>query len=37
IIVANSFLKYIPIIEQAFGKCATLNKTTKFAIYHASK
>lgn len=37
IIVANSFLKYIPIIEQAFGKCATLNKTTKFAIYHANK
>ncbi len=37
IIVANSFLKYIPIIEQTFGKCATLNKTTKFAIYHANK
>ncbi|MBW3694184.1 16S rRNA (guanine(1207)-N(2))-methyltransferase RsmC [Vibrio sp. T187] len=37
IIVANSFLKYQPIIEQAFGKCATLNKTTKFAIYHAAK
>ncbi|MCQ8868884.1 16S rRNA (guanine(1207)-N(2))-methyltransferase RsmC [Vibrio splendidus] len=37
IIVANSFLKYVPIIEQAFGKCATLNKTTKFAIYHANK
>ncbi|KWU00567.1 16S rRNA (guanine(1207)-N(2))-methyltransferase RsmC [Vibrio toranzoniae] len=36
-IVANSFLKYIPIIEQSFGKCATLNKTTKFAIYHANK
>ncbi|MDN3701083.1 16S rRNA (guanine(1207)-N(2))-methyltransferase RsmC [Vibrio artabrorum] len=37
IIVANSFLKYEPIIEQAFGKCATLNKTTKFEIYHAKK
>ncbi|WP_117233667.1 16S rRNA (guanine(1207)-N(2))-methyltransferase RsmC [Vibrio maerlii] len=37
LIVANSFLKYIPIIENAFGKCATLNKTTKFAIYHATK
>ncbi|MGF1753561.1 16S rRNA (guanine(1207)-N(2))-methyltransferase RsmC [Vibrio makurazakiensis] len=37
LIVANSFLKYQPIIEQSFGKCATLNKTTKFAIYHASK
>lgn len=36
-IVANSFLKYIPIIEQAFSNCATINKTTKFAIYHASK
>ncbi|WP_260259865.1 16S rRNA (guanine(1207)-N(2))-methyltransferase RsmC [Vibrio intestinalis] len=37
IIVANSFLKYPPIIEQAFGNCETLNKTNKFVIYHASK
>ena len=37
IIVANSFLKYTPIIERAFGKCSMLNKTTKFAIYHANK
>lgn len=36
-IVANSFLKYPPLIEQAFGNCETLNKTTKFAIYHAQK
>ncbi|WP_428771373.1 16S rRNA (guanine(1207)-N(2))-methyltransferase RsmC [Vibrio sp.] len=34
-IVANSFLKYPPIIEQAFSNCETLNKTNKFAIYHA--
>lgn len=37
IIVANSFLKYPPIIEQAYGNCVTLNKTNKFAIYHAKK
>ncbi|WP_114765947.1 16S rRNA (guanine(1207)-N(2))-methyltransferase RsmC [Vibrio rhodolitus] len=37
IIVANSFLQYPPIIEQAFGKCDTLNKTNKFAIYRAQK
>ncbi|MDN3609095.1 16S rRNA (guanine(1207)-N(2))-methyltransferase RsmC [Vibrio ostreicida] len=35
LIVANSFLKYSPIIEQAFGNCETLNKTKKFAIYSA--
>jgi len=37
LIVANSFLKYPPIIEKAFGNCETLNKTTKFAIYSAKK
>ena len=37
LIVANSFLRYPPIIEQSFGNCATLNKTSKFAIYHAHK
>lgn len=37
IIVANNFLKYPPIIEQAFSNCATLNKTNKFSIYHAFK
>ncbi|NAW68972.1 16S rRNA (guanine(1207)-N(2))-methyltransferase RsmC [Vibrio sp. V27_P1S3P104] len=36
-LVANSFLKYPPIIEQAFGHCETLSKTSKFSIYHASK
>lgn len=36
-LVANSFLKYPPIIEQAFGNCETLNKTNKFSIYHANK
>ncbi|WP_237360956.1 16S rRNA (guanine(1207)-N(2))-methyltransferase RsmC [Vibrio marisflavi] len=34
-IVANSFLKYPPIIEQAFGHCETTDKTSKFTIYHA--
>ncbi len=37
IIVANSFLKYPPIIECAFGQSNTLSKTNKFAIYHAKK
>lgn len=37
VIVANSFLRYPPIIEQAFGNCNIKAKTTKFAIYHASK
>lgn len=37
IIVANSFLKYPPIIERAFNNCETLNKTNKFSIYHAKK
>lgn len=37
VIVANSFLKYPPIIEKAFGACETLNKTNKFVIYHATK
>ncbi|NVC64416.1 16S rRNA (guanine(1207)-N(2))-methyltransferase RsmC [Vibrio sp. 05-20-BW147] len=37
IIVANNFLKYPPIIDKAFSNCATLNKTNKFSIYHATK
>lgn len=37
LIVANSFLKYPPIIEQAFGNCETLNKTNKFTIYAVKK
>ncbi|MFV0450511.1 MAG: 16S rRNA (guanine(1207)-N(2))-methyltransferase RsmC [Vibrio sp.] len=36
-VVANSFLKYPPIIEQSLGNCETLNKTSKFAIYYAKK
>ncbi|MDB1124810.1 16S rRNA (guanine(1207)-N(2))-methyltransferase RsmC [Vibrio algarum] len=36
-IVANSFLKYPPIIKSAFTNCSTINKTSKFAIYHAIK
>lgn len=36
-IVANSFLKYTPLIEQAYGHCEVLNKTNKFIIYHAKK
>ncbi|MDF2154989.1 16S rRNA (guanine(1207)-N(2))-methyltransferase RsmC [Vibrio sp. CAU 1672] len=37
VIVANSFLKYPPIIEQSFNNCETLNKTNKFSIYYAKK
>ncbi|WP_229612893.1 methyltransferase, partial [Vibrio parahaemolyticus] len=37
IIVANNFLKYPPIIENAFNNCETLNKTNKFSIYYAKK
>lgn len=36
-IVANSFLKYAPIINHAYGNCETINKTNKFVIYHAKK
>ncbi|MCL9781072.1 16S rRNA (guanine(1207)-N(2))-methyltransferase RsmC [Vibrio sp. S4M6] len=36
-IVANSFLKYPPIIDKAFGQCQTIDKTSKFAIYYAKK
>ncbi|OBT17265.1 16S rRNA methyltransferase [Vibrio sp. UCD-FRSSP16_10] len=37
VIVANSFLKYPPIIEKAFGQCVTVDKTNKFTIYSANK
>ncbi|MCE0493343.1 16S rRNA (guanine(1207)-N(2))-methyltransferase RsmC [Vibrio salinus] len=37
LIVANSFLKYPPIIENAFGHCQLLDKSNKFAIYRATK
>jgi 16S rRNA (guanine1207-N2)-methyltransferase len=36
-IVANSFLKYPPIIEKAFGHCTTVEKNKKFAIYNARR
>ncbi|RXJ73750.1 16S rRNA (guanine(1207)-N(2))-methyltransferase RsmC [Veronia nyctiphanis] len=36
-IVANSFLRYPPLIEEAFGTCEVLDKTSKFAIYSADK
>lgn len=36
-IVANSFLKYPPIIEQALGKCDTIAKGSGFSIYQAHK
>ncbi|MGO1296798.1 MAG: 16S rRNA (guanine(1207)-N(2))-methyltransferase RsmC [Vibrio sp.] len=36
-VVANSFLKYSPIIEKSFGACQTLSKTKKFVIHHAIK
>jgi 16S rRNA (guanine1207-N2)-methyltransferase len=36
-IVANSFLRYPPIINQAFGECHTAAKTNKFTIYQATK
>lgn len=36
-IVANSFLKYQPLINSAFSNCETINKTTKFAVYHATR
>ncbi len=37
LIVANSFLKYPPIIECAFKNCETLSKTKKFSVYYAKK
>ncbi|WP_172807659.1 class I SAM-dependent methyltransferase [Endozoicomonas ascidiicola] len=36
-IVANSFLKYPPIIEQTFGRCETLLSRNGFSIYRAFK
>ncbi|WP_198532245.1 16S rRNA (guanine(1207)-N(2))-methyltransferase RsmC [Salinivibrio sp. IB872] len=37
VIVANSFLRYPPLIEKGFGQCDTLAKTRRFAVYHAQK
>lgn len=36
-LVANSFLKYQPIIEQAFGNCQVLAENNGFKIYSAIK
>ncbi|WP_342607584.1 16S rRNA (guanine(1207)-N(2))-methyltransferase RsmC [Vibrio tritonius] len=36
-VVANSFLKYPPIIDRSFGHCEIPAKTSKFTIYHAGK
>lgn len=36
-LVANSFLKYPPILEAAFGHCLTQAKTNKFSIYYCNK
>lgn len=36
-LVANSFLKYQPIIEQAFGNCQVLAEANGFKIYRACK
>lgn len=36
-IVANSFLKYQPILEAQFGEYETIAKNNKFAVYHAQK
>lgn len=37
LIVANSFLKYSEIIENAFGHCNVQDKSSKFTIYQAQK
>ena len=36
-LVANSFLKYPPLIEQHLGPCQTLAEANGFRIYRASK
>ncbi|MBC7004384.1 16S rRNA (guanine(1207)-N(2))-methyltransferase RsmC [Photobacterium sp. BZF1] len=37
IIVANSFLRYPPLIEESLGSCETTAKNNKFSIYTAKK
>ncbi|KHT61495.1 16S rRNA methyltransferase [Photobacterium gaetbulicola] len=37
IIVANSFLRYPPLIEDSLGCCETIAKNNKFSIYAAKK
>lgn len=36
-LVANSFLKYRPMIETAFGNATILRETGKFKVWHATK
>lgn len=36
-LVANAHLKYVPVIEQAFGNCRTLAENTRFRVYEAVK
>ncbi len=36
-LVANSFLKYRPMIESAFGNATILRETGKFKVWHATK
>ena len=36
-LVANSFLKYGPVIEQAFGNVEILRKTNRFKVWSATK
>jgi 16S rRNA (guanine1207-N2)-methyltransferase len=37
VLVANSFLKYAPLIEQVFGSCETVAETSKFRVYLARR
>lgn len=37
IVVANSFLKYGPILEQSFGKLVILDESTKFRLYQVRR
>ena len=36
-LVANSFLKYGPIVEEAFGSAEVLRKTNRFKVWYATK
>jgi 16S rRNA (guanine1207-N2)-methyltransferase len=36
-LVANSFLKYRPIIESAFGNATLLRETSRFKVWYATK
>lgn len=37
LLVANSFLRYAPLIEQVFGSCETVVETSKFRVYLARR